>query len=54
MTDVILENILDVLPIEWAASTLDVEGDHRQNYINTLRAADNNDYQPLIDFVSEG
>ena len=54
MTDVILENILDVSPIEWGARTLDVEGEHRQNYINTLRAADNNDYQPLIDFVSAG
>lgn len=52
MTDVILETILDVLPIEWGASTLDVNGKHRQVYISALRAADNNDYQPLINFVS--
>lgn len=52
MTDVILENVLGVLPIEWGARNLDVEGEHRQKYIDTLRAADNNDYQPLIDFVS--
>lgn len=54
MTDVILETILDVLPIEWGARTLDVEGEHRQNYINALRAADNNDYRPLINFVASG
>jgi Fic-DOC domain mobile mystery protein B len=52
VTDVILESILHVLPIKWSANTLDIEGEHRQNYINTLRSADNNNYQPLIDFVS--
>lgn len=52
MTDVILEMILNVLPISWGTRTLDVGGEHRQHYISTLRAADNNDYQPLIDFVS--
>ena len=52
MTDVILEKVLDVLSIEWGARTLDVDGEHRQHYISTLRAADNNDYQSLIDFVS--
>lgn len=54
MTDVILERLLEELPIEWGAGVLDIEGDHRQNYIGTLRAADNNDYQPLIEFVSAG
>ena len=54
MTDVILETILDVLPIEWGARTLDVEGEHRQNYINALRAADGDDYRALIDFVGAG
>ena len=52
ITDVILETILDVLPIEWGARTIDVEGEHRQNYIDALRAADDNDYQPLINFVA--
>ncbi len=52
MTDVILEGVLEALPIEWGGGTLDIEGEHRQNYINALRAADGNDYQPLIDFVS--
>jgi len=52
MTDVVLENVLDALPIEWGDRTLDVKGEHRQHYISTLQAADNNDYQPLIYFVS--
>jgi Fic-DOC domain mobile mystery protein B len=52
VTDVILESILHVLPIKWSAKPLDIEGEHRQNYINTLRSADNNNYQPLIEFVS--
>lgn len=54
MTDVALETILDVLPIEWGARTLDVEGEHRQKYINALRAADGNDYKALIDFFAAG
>jgi Fic-DOC domain mobile mystery protein B len=54
VTDVVLESILEVLPIEWGARSLDVEGEHRRNYINALRAADNNDYRPLIEFVSVG
>ena len=52
VTDVVLERILHVLPIKWSANRLDVEGEHRQNYIDTLRSADNSNYQPLIDFVS--
>lgn len=52
MTDVILEKVLEVGPIEWGSRTLDVKGEHRQHYISTLRAADSNDYQPLIDFIS--
>lgn len=52
MTDVILEEVLEVGPIEWGSRTLDVKGEHRQHYISTLRAADSNDYQPLIDFIS--
>ena len=45
MTNAVLESILDASPIEWGTSTLDVEGERRQNYINALRAADNNDYR---------
>lgn len=52
MTDVILEKVLGAAPINWGANTLDTVGGHRQAYIQALRAADNNDYQQLIEFVS--
>lgn len=51
MTDVILEKTLNVAPIEWGAGALNDDGEHRQAYINALRAADKNDYQSLIAFV---
>lgn len=52
MTDVVLEQVLGVKPVNWGDSTLDAEGGHRETYIRSLRAADDHDYQPLIDFVS--
>ena len=54
MTDVILENVLGVLPIEWGAGALDVGGEHRQRFIDVLRVADGGDYRGLIEFVSVG
>ena len=53
MTDVILEKVLGVAPINWSATTLDTDGEHRQTYIQALRAADKNDYRQLIEFVSK-
>jgi len=52
MTDVILEKVLGISPVNWGASGLDKDGEHRQRYIQALRAADNNDYQSLIEFLS--
>lgn len=52
MTDVILEKVLGLPPVEWGAKTLGRDGEHRQAYIQALRAADNNDYRPLIEFIS--
>ena len=52
MTDVILGKVLGVAPVNWGARTLDTDGAHRQTYIRALRAADNNDYRLLIEFVS--
>lgn len=51
MTDVILERVLNVEPINWG-SGLDKKGVHRKNYIDALRAADKENYQPIIDFLS--
>lgn len=53
MTDVILEMVLDKPPIDWGTHRLDDVGEHRQTYIRALQAADNNDYGPLIKFVSK-
>lgn len=52
MTDVILEKTMGLAPIEWGASDLNDDGEHRQRYLDALRAADKKDYQPLIEFVS--
>ncbi len=51
MTDVILERVLDVAPVNWG-SDLGTDGEHREAYINALQAADRNDYQSIIKFVS--
>jgi len=53
MTDVILEKVLGVAPVNWGARTLGIDGEHRETYIQALRAADNNDYSSLIEFVSK-
>jgi len=51
MTDVILERVLNVAPVNWG-SDLGADGEHREAYINALQAADRNDYQSIIQFVS--
>ena len=51
-TDVVLEEVLGVSPINWGTGTLVEDGEHRQTYIHALRAADEYNYQPLIHFVS--
>jgi Fic-DOC domain mobile mystery protein B len=53
MTDVILEKVLGLTPINWGADSLSTDGEHRETYINALRAADKNDYSLLIKFVSK-
>lgn len=53
MTDVLLEKMMGVAPINWGGNLLVADGEHRQTYIAALQAADQHDYQPLIDFVSQ-
>ena len=53
LTDVILEKEMGVAPINWVADSLSTAGDYRDTYIKALRAADKNDYQLLIEFVSK-
>ena len=50
MTDIILERVLTLEPISWRKG-LGSDTDHRRDYIDALRAADNYDYQLLIEFV---
>jgi len=52
MTDTLLERILNVKAINWG-SRLDSSGEHRAKYISALRAADADDYQQIIAFVSD-
>ena len=52
MTDVMLEKVLGVASVKWGADSLSTDGEHRDRYINALRAADKNDYSSLIKFVS--
>lgn len=54
MTDVILEKVLGVAPVNWGRETLSEEGEHRQAYLEALRAADRHDYAPLIAFIRDG
>ncbi len=50
--DIMLEEVYDHPPIEWASgSDLQADNERRQAYINALRAADGNDFKPLLAFV---
>jgi len=51
-TDVVLEKEMEVASVNWGADSLSTDGDHRERYINALRAADKNDYELLVEFVS--
>jgi Fic-DOC domain mobile mystery protein B len=51
VTDVLLEKALDQEPFSWGSGSLTDEGDIRTTYIQALRSADAQDYQPLFDFV---
>ena len=51
MTDVLLEKILSQGPFTWGSGNLIEEGDVRANYIQALRSADGQDYEPLLKFA---
>ena len=52
LTDVILDKEVGVAAINWGTNSLSSDSEHRAKYINALRAADKNDYQLMIEFVS--
>jgi Fic-DOC domain mobile mystery protein B len=51
MTDVILERVLHQPAVEWGAGLLD-DNAHRQRYLAALRAADQRNYAPLMQFIT--
>ncbi len=51
MADLLLENILDHPRFTWGSANLSSPSDTRQRYIAALRAADGNNYQPLLEFA---
>lgn len=52
-TDILL-HYLGQERFTWGAGNLTTRGEVRSRYISALRAADNHDYQPLIEFVRSG
>ncbi len=51
IADVLLVDVLRREPFTWGKTDLNTAGNVRDAYIAALRAADNHDYNPLLDFV---
>jgi hypothetical protein len=51
MADILLENVFNKAPFTWGSADLIAAGIDREKYIESLVAADGNDYEPLLDFV---
>jgi len=51
MTDLLLENILHCSTFTWGSKDLSRTGNARQRYIAALHAADEHNYEPLLEFV---
>lgn len=51
MADILLENVLNKSPFTWGSANLMNAGVDRKKYIESLVAADRQDYQLLMDFV---
>lgn len=49
--DVLMKEVFGKKPFTWGGGRLSVTGDIRGLYIKALRAADENDYTALLDFV---
>lgn len=51
MTDILLEKTFGLKPFTWGSNDLINENMTRKSYIKALKAADGNNYKPLIAFV---
>jgi len=51
VTDLLLEKNLSQARFTWGRTNLNKTGEARSGYLNALKAADHNDYGPLLEFV---
>lgn len=50
MADIIIEKLFAEEPFSWGAANLFKANDTRKSYLKAVKAADLNDYQPLLEF----
>ena len=50
-TNCVREKGLGIEPIIWATGNIDRQGEERREYIDSLRQADQNNYQPLVSYL---
>jgi len=51
VADILLENVLNKPPFTWGNANLAKSGDDRKRYIESLIAADRDEYKKLLEFV---
>jgi Fic-DOC domain mobile mystery protein B len=51
MGDIIIEKLFGQEPFSWGASNLSKAGDTRTNYLKAVKAADQGEYAPLLNFA---
>ena len=50
MADIIIEKLFAEEPFSWGVANLSKANDTRKSYLKAVKAADLNDYQPLLEF----
>ena len=50
MADIIVDKLFNKEPFSWGAANLSNASNSRAIYLKAVKAADLNDYQPLLDF----
>lgn len=52
MADILIEKIFGNTPFSWGAENLSKDSNTRKAYLKAIKEADNNKYQPLLDFAN--
>lgn len=52
LADIIIEKLFHKKPFSWGAENLSKDGNTRKEYLKAVKEADNNKYQPLLDFAN--